>query len=53
MAHAQNILALLDAQRCTVCGQKAVRGSTVCLDCAGREPVPHLVEECNDVGLAN
>ncbi|MBU6430370.1 MAG: hypothetical protein KGR26_15245, partial [Cyanobacteria bacterium REEB65] len=40
MTHAQNILAILDAQRCSVCGHQAVRGSTICLDCAEREPLP-------------
>ena len=33
MAHAENILRLLDAQRCTRCGKAAVRGATVCLGC--------------------
>lgn len=38
MPHAENILALLDAQRCIMCGGQAVRGSKVCLPCAERMP---------------
>lgn len=38
--HAADVLALLDAQRCEVCGGPAVRGARACLACAAREDQP-------------
>ncbi|MBM3270198.1 MAG: hypothetical protein FJZ01_21395 [Candidatus Sericytochromatia bacterium] len=40
MPHAEEILALLDAQRCSECGAPAVRGTTMCLACAARVELP-------------
>ncbi len=40
MPHAEEILALLDSQRCVECGKPAVRGATMCLPCAALVEVP-------------
>ncbi|MBM3276368.1 MAG: hypothetical protein FJZ00_14535 [Candidatus Sericytochromatia bacterium] len=34
MSHASEILLLLDRVKCSRCGEKAVRGATICLSCA-------------------
>jgi hypothetical protein len=34
MSHANEILLLLDGVKCSRCGEKAVRGATICLSCA-------------------
>ncbi len=37
MGHAENILRMLEAKRCTLCGMPAVRGATICLGCVRDE----------------
>ena len=39
MGHAENILGILDAQRCRICGKQAARGATVCLVCVTEEDI--------------